>query len=98
MPDDSELPDWNNSPELDDVTWESLPVVLREVRRDTLAHGYVLTSIKRNIHYSSISLRPVPKFAELHAAVIRFFCLTFLGYKLIKTYTGFFWQPDDTLV
>ncbi|KAJ7163054.1 hypothetical protein C8R46DRAFT_1102303 [Mycena filopes] len=52
MPDSSERPQCNLSPALDSVTWDSLPSEMK----------------KRNIHLSSISIRPkLPKFAELHS-------------------------------
>ncbi|KAJ7243733.1 hypothetical protein C8J57DRAFT_1477080 [Mycena rebaudengoi] len=52
-PDESEHPQFNMTPALDDVTWDSLPAELK----------------KRNINLSSMSLLPkLPKFAELHAA------------------------------
>ncbi|KZT65876.1 hypothetical protein DAEQUDRAFT_493130 [Daedalea quercina L-15889] len=48
-PDGSERPVWNLASNLDDVSWETLPLELR----------------KRNINYSSILLNPVPRFSEL---------------------------------
>ncbi|KAJ6580224.1 hypothetical protein B0H10DRAFT_2198554 [Mycena sp. CBHHK59/15] len=52
QPDCSEHPQLNFSASLDDVTWKSLPSELK----------------KRNIHLSSINVRPkLPKFSELHS-------------------------------
>ncbi|KAJ7644419.1 hypothetical protein FB45DRAFT_897863 [Roridomyces roridus] len=52
LPDDSERPQCNLCPSLDFVTWDSLPA---EIKR-------------RNIHLSSISLRPnLDKFSTLHS-------------------------------
>ncbi|KAJ7605535.1 hypothetical protein DFH06DRAFT_257762 [Mycena polygramma] len=50
MPDTAERPQCNMSPILDSVTWDSLPSEMK----------------KRNIHLSSINVRPkLPKFSEL---------------------------------
>ncbi|KAF8958331.1 hypothetical protein BDZ97DRAFT_1842175 [Flammula alnicola] len=54
-PDASQHPSWNNSPALDDVDWESLPLEMK----------------KRNIQFSTINLRPqLPRYPELHAASV----------------------------
>ncbi|KAI0363607.1 hypothetical protein BV20DRAFT_975507 [Pilatotrama ljubarskyi] len=51
-PDPALKPEWNQNPSLDSVGWESLPTELK----------------RRGIHYSNVSLRPLPHFAQLHAA------------------------------
>ncbi|KAI0353703.1 hypothetical protein OH77DRAFT_1426950 [Trametes cingulata] len=51
-PDPALKPLWNQSPLLDLVGWETLPMELK----------------KRGIHYSNISLRPIPHFAQLQVA------------------------------
>ncbi|KAH9838797.1 uncharacterized protein C8Q71DRAFT_856717 [Rhodofomes roseus] len=51
-PDGSEHPVWNIAPNLDEVSWATLPVELQ----------------KRNINYSNILLRQLPRFQELHAS------------------------------
>ncbi|KAF7978845.1 hypothetical protein HWV62_44653 [Athelia sp. TMB] len=51
-PDDALKPLWNDSPELDDASWASLPSELK----------------KRNINLSIINVRPNPPLVELHSA------------------------------
>jgi hypothetical protein len=51
--DSSEMPMWNDSPALDNVTWEMLPGELK----------------KRNISYTMMHLRQLPIFPELHYSV-----------------------------
>ncbi|KAF8149812.1 hypothetical protein B0H34DRAFT_731258 [Crassisporium funariophilum] len=54
-PDTSQYPTWNDSPALDDVDWETLPLELK----------------KRNIQFNSIHLRPhISRFPDLHAASV----------------------------
>lgn len=53
-PDASIHPQCNDCPDLDNITWDTLPAELQ----------------KRKIHYGLISLvHNLPRFAELHAAV-----------------------------
>lgn len=51
-PDSAAKPWWNMTTKLDDASWETLPSEMR----------------KRDISYSAILLRPLPKLPELHAA------------------------------
>ncbi|KAF8170110.1 hypothetical protein BJ912DRAFT_1066819 [Pholiota molesta] len=54
-PDAARHPLWNDSPALDDITWDTLPLEIK----------------KRNILFSTINLRPkLARFPELHAATV----------------------------
>ncbi|KAI0762050.1 hypothetical protein BC629DRAFT_1597128 [Irpex lacteus] len=53
QPDAAQRPIWNVSPALDNVTWETLPSEFR----------------KRDINYSLIQLRPIPRLNELYNLV-----------------------------
>ncbi|KAF9791872.1 hypothetical protein BJ322DRAFT_1322 [Thelephora terrestris] len=52
-PDNTRHPAWNVKPDLDHLSWSNLPQELR----------------KRDIHYSSILIRPLPQLEKFHAAV-----------------------------
>lgn len=58
---------------LDDASWETLPSEMRKVNllgyiAELLTYAFTFT-VQRDISYSAILLRPLPKLPELHAAV-----------------------------
>lgn len=61
---------WNASPTVDQITWDSLPVEMRKVSHFLFELlNYLLNALQREINYSLIQVRPIPKLNDLFASV-----------------------------
>ena len=72
-PDESQHPSWNQTTNLDTLTWKTLPDELRKVRYfdPIIAEHTKMGSPQRNVNLNVIMLKPNKSFAELHASVGR---------------------------
>lgn len=69
-PDSARHPVWNNNPEFDHVSWESLPSNFSQVSFSVDDRNFSrLKFLQRDIHYSMILLRHIPEFERFYASV-----------------------------
>ena len=75
-PDGSLHPVWNVNSKFDQLTWATLPDEFKQVPPSfSLLPGFSYSLLQRQISYSIVTIRPIPRFKEIFLSVRAFFRL-----------------------
>ena len=72
-PDGSSHPVWNANSKFDQLTWTTLPDEFKQVLLPSFSFLLPHPPLQRQINYSVITIRPIPRFKEIFLSVCIFF-------------------------